>query len=126
VVEIEIDPEKKNLVLEMEGLDKLWTLRSHLEIPLANVLDVHLTDPDIVKGWWKGVRAPGIHIPDSLVAGTFYQDGKRIFWDVKSHQKAIVIDLKDERYNELIVEVENPAKEVEQIKSVIAPRIGKR
>ena len=126
MVEIKIDSETKNLVLEMEGLDKLWTLRSHLEIPLANVSGVHLADPDVVKGWWKGVRAPGTYFPGAIVAGTFYKDGKRVFWDVKSHEQAIVIDLEDERYDELIVEVEDPAREVERIQSVIPDRVADR
>jgi hypothetical protein len=122
MVEVQIDPEKGILVLEMEGFDKLWTFRSHFEIPLANILDVHLADPDAVEGWWKGLRAPGAHLPGLIVAGTFYKDGRRLFWDVKSHQKAIVIDLQDERYDELIIEVEEPAREVERIRSMIASR----
>jgi len=32
---------------------------------------------------------------------TFYQDGKRVFWDVHYPEKTIVIDLHGERYNEL-------------------------
>jgi hypothetical protein len=39
---------------------------------------------------------------------TFYQDGKRVFWDVHHPEKTIVIDLHDERYNELVVEVHEP------------------
>jgi hypothetical protein len=122
MVDVQIDPDKKMLVLEMEGLDKLWSFRSHFEIPLANILDVHQADPDVAKGWWKGLRAPGTHVPGFIVEGTFYKDGKRLFWDVKSHEKAIVIDLQDERYDELIIDVEDPAREVEQIRSLIASR----
>jgi hypothetical protein len=122
MVDVQIDPEKEILVLEVEGLDKLWSFRSHFEIPLANIVDVHQADPDVAKGWWKGLRAPGMHVPGFIVEGTFYKDGRRLFWDVKSHEKAIVIDLKDERYDELIINVEDPVREVERIRSMIASR----
>jgi hypothetical protein len=39
-----------------------------------------------------------------------YQDGKRVFWDVHHPEKTIVIDLHDERYNELVVEVGAPSQ----------------
>ena len=39
---------------------------------------------------------------------TFYQDDKRVFCDVHHPEKTIVIDLHDERYNELVVEVDEP------------------
>jgi hypothetical protein len=51
-----------------------------------------------------------------IIAGTYYQKGQRVFWDVKRPQKAIVIDLADQRYNQLIVEVENPAQTVTQLR----------
>ena len=102
------------LHLEVEGWSKLWSLRSHMEIPLENIVRVY-TEPDTTLGWWHGIRAPGTHIPGVLVAGTFYKDGKRIFWDVKNAEKTIVIDLKDEHYQQLIVEVAYPKDVVKEI-----------
>jgi len=51
---------------------------------------------------------PGTNVPGVITAGTFYQDGKRVFWDVHNPEKTIIIDLHDERYNELVVEVDDP------------------
>ena len=51
---------------------------------------------------------PGTSMPGVITAGTFYQDGKRVFWDVHHPEKTIVIDLHDERFNELVVEVADP------------------
>ena len=67
----------------------------------------------------KGLRAPGTHVPGVIIAGTFYQEGKRVFWDVKDPEKTIVINLADERYDELIVEVADPAEEVQRIQNAI-------
>ena len=102
------------LILNVEGWDRLWALKSRMEIPIENIRDVY-TNPAMTLGWWQGIRAPGTHIPGVIVAGTFYKDGKRIFWDVKNAKKTIVIDLNDERYNQLIVEVEHPMQVVQQI-----------
>ena len=101
-------------VLEVQGWSRLWALKSRLEIPLANVRGVRV-DPEIARGWWKGFKAPGTHVPGVIVAGTFYQDGKRIFWDVRDPERTIVVELVDDRYDELIVEVEDPAAEVARL-----------
>jgi hypothetical protein len=97
---------------EVEGLDKLWSLKSRLEIPLAHIRGVH-ADPTVARGWWHGIKAPGTSVPGVITAGTFYQHGKRIFWDVHDPERTIVVELSDERYDELIVEVENPADTVQ-------------
>ena len=107
--------------LEVKGLDKLWAFKGHLDIPITNVRAVH-ADPDVARGWWKGIRAPGTSLPGVIRAGTFYQDGKRIFWDVHDPEKTVVIDLLDERYDQLIVEVADPATAVDRIsRALIAP-----
>jgi hypothetical protein len=56
-------------------------------------------------------------VPGVITDGTFYQDGKRVFWDVHHPEKTIVIDLHDEQYNQLIVEVSDPQAAVELIQS---------
>lgn len=61
------------------------------------------------------MRMPGTNIPGVITAGTFYQDGKRVFWDVHRPENTIVIDLHDERFNELVVEVADPAAAVSLI-----------
>lgn len=106
------------LHLEVKGLDKLWSFKGRLEIPLAHIRGAH-ADASIAHGWWKGIKAPGTAIPGVLRAGTFYQDGKRVFWDVHDPDKTIVIDLHDERYDQLIVEVADPASTVSQLQAAL-------
>jgi|ERR1700721_2692830 len=78
--------------------------QSSLEIPLVHITGVR-ADSEVACGWWHGVRMPGTSVPGVITAGTFYQDGKRVFRDVHHPEKTIVIDLHDERFNELVVEV---------------------
>ncbi len=106
------------LVLNVRGADKLWAWKSSLEIPLAHVGGVR-ADPEIARGWWHGLRMPGTNVSGVITAGTFYQDGKRVFWDVHHPDKTIVIDLHDERFSQLIVEVADPTTAVNVIQDAL-------
>ncbi|MFF0446689.1 hypothetical protein ACFYT4_09785 [Streptomyces sp. NPDC004609] len=95
-----------NLIVEIEGLGKLWALKSRLAIPLAHVRGATI-DPGIVREP-KGLRSPGTHFPGLIVAGTYRTDGGKVFWDVRDPAKAVVIELTDERYTRLVVQVADP------------------
>jgi hypothetical protein len=104
------------LLLHVRGADKLWAFKSTLEIPLVHIAGVR-ADPETARGWYHGIRMPGTNVPGIITAGTFYQDGKRVFWDVHHPEKTIVIELHDERFNELVVEVADPEAAVKMIQS---------
>ncbi len=108
-----------NLTLHVRGADKLWALKSSLEIPLRHIAEIR-ADPAIARGWWHGLRMPGTNIPGVITAGTFYQHGERVFWDVHNPDNTIVIELKDEQYKQLIVEVADPKAAVELVKAGMA------
>lgn len=110
--------ENTTLVVEVQGLDKLWSMKSRLEIPLEHVRGVRIASDERASGF----RAPGTRIPGVITAGTFYHDAKRVFWDVHDPAKAIAIDLHDDRYSTLIIEVADPAKTLKQIESSLAPK----
>ena len=114
---VELSVADGRLVLQVKGADKLWALKSSLEIPLEHVSGIR-ADPKIARGWYHGIRMPGTNIPGVITAGTFYQHGKRVFWDVHHPENTVVIELHDERYNELIVEVAEPRETVALVESV--------
>ena len=104
------------LHLEVEGMDKFWALKSRLSIPLEHISSLRL-DTEVVKEWWHGFRLPGSNIPGILTAGTFYQAGKRVFWDIHHPQEAVILSLNHESYDELVIEVENPESFVAEMRS---------
>ncbi|MFF9512476.1 hypothetical protein ACF1BU_38480 [Streptomyces sp. NPDC014724] len=106
-----------NLIVEIEGLDKLWALKSRLTIPLAHVRGA-TADPGIVKEP-KGLRSPGTHVPGVVTAGTFHVDGERVFWDVRDPAKAVVIQLADERYARLVIQVSDPRATVALVEDAL-------
>jgi len=115
---VDLSVAEDTLTLHVKGADKLWALKSSLEIPLVHIAGAR-TDPEIARGWWHGIKMPGTNVPGVITAGTFYQDGKRVFWDVHHPEKTIVIDLHDERFNELVIEVADPEVAVRLIQNAI-------
>jgi hypothetical protein len=116
---VKIDVKDGKLELTLEGLDKLWAMKSHLAIPLANVSAVR-ADPAIAREKGRtGLKLTGARLGERLIAGSFRQDGKTVFWDVHDAAKAIVLDLHDEHYAQLIVEVDDPAGAVAQIQAAL-------
>jgi hypothetical protein len=102
------------VVFEIEGLDKLWSLRSRLEIPLAHITAVE-ANTDQVNQWWHGLKVAGTGVPGLFAAGTFYYHGELVFWDVRHPANTIIVSLDHERYRKLIIEVDDPAGVVAQL-----------
>src|ERR1700689_1036071 len=119
MVELEIAEGK--LKTPVKGAAQLWAFKSTLEIPLPHIAGVRV-DPSVDAAWWKGFRMPGTNLPGVITAGTFYQHGKKIFWDVHHAEKSIILDLHDERYDELIVEVADVNAAVRLIRDAL-PRV---
>jgi hypothetical protein len=109
------------LVVHIEGSDKLWALKSRLEVPLAHVSSAELAGAEAHERW-HGVRIAGSNIPGVLAAGRFYRDGSWVFWDVHDADKAIAIGLHDDHYSRLIVEVADPEGEIARIRTAIGVR----
>ena len=90
------------------GMHKLWAFKSQLIIPINHVVNAHQDHANIEK--WKGWRMPGTYLPGVITAGTYYNKGQKVFWDVCKMKNSIIVELKDEDYNQLVIEVENPSE----------------
>lgn len=106
------------LTLDVQGLHRLWAFKRRIHVPLAHVRGA-TADPGIVHEP-KGLRAPGLHIPGATVIGTFHCDGQKHFWDVRDATHAIVIELVDETYNRLVVDVKDPRATVDTINRAVS------
>ena len=108
---VSVTKKANNFHFEVEGLHKIWALKNQLIIPAPNVVKAYQDESEL--SGWKGWRMPGTHIPFLITAGTYYKNGERTFWDVVNQENSIIIKLKDERYQKLIIEVDNPAKVIQ-------------
>jgi hypothetical protein len=118
---VEVSVEGDQAVFAVQGWDKLWALRSRLEIPLAHIKGAH-TDPSPKMGWFQGLKVLGASIPNVFRAGTFYQDGGWVFWDVRDPDKAIVVELRDEQFQQLVIEVCDPTATVSLLNRSVGDR----
>ena len=112
---VQINLAGDTISLEVLGLHKVWALKSRLQFPLASIKSVAI-DPQLADRP-RGLRAPGTYIPRLITAGTFYADKKRWFWDVSNPNNALVIELEGEKYQMIVVEVEQPEKVIAQIEA---------
>ena len=103
---VEIQQQGDTVVFNVQGMHKLGARKSQLTIPRAHIRGAR-QDAEAVNRWWKGWRV-GTHVPGLLTAGTFHFEGQQIFWDVANPDHAVIIDLLDEDYHQLIIEVEDP------------------
>ena len=94
-------------VFTVEGMHKLWSLRSQIQIPLTHITGVEINHDQVGK-WWHGFKLMGTDAPGLFAAGTFYYHGELVFWDVFDTTKTIIVSLEHERYKKLIVEVADP------------------
>jgi hypothetical protein len=117
---VEISIENGRAHFDVQGWDKLWALRSRLEIPVEHIHAVR-ADPEPARGWWHGLRLPGTQIPGLLTAGTFYQDGGMVFYDVHNPENTIVLELDHEHYKRLVIEVADPAAAVARLLAAGVP-----
>ncbi len=109
---------------DVQGVDKLWAFKSHLDIPLEHILAVRI-DPDEAKGWWHGLRLPGTNLPGVILAGTFYQAEGWVFFDVHDPERTIVVDLDHEHYKHLVIEVADPRAEVARLQAATGEKMAK-
>jgi hypothetical protein len=115
---VDVTVEGDRAVFTVEGLDKLWSFRSRLELPLAHIIAVE-HDPEAVGRWWHGIKVMGTDVPGLFAAGTFYYRGELVFWDVFNPERAIIVSLQHERYRKLIIEVEDPTATVGKLRQAI-------
>ncbi|MEO8910496.1 MAG: hypothetical protein ABI408_09745 [Gemmatimonadaceae bacterium] len=118
---VKVFVEGDRLRFEVEGWDKLWAMKSQLEIPIAHVTEVRI-DPTAARGWWHGIRFPGTQIPGILTAGTFYQSDGAVFYDVHDPDQTIVLELDHEHYKRLVIEVQDVAGTADILKKAISRR----
>ena len=118
---VTISIEGADLVLEVQGFDKIWSLRSRLQIPLAHIRAIHPA-PDEARRWFHGLKLAGSHIPGVISAGTFYEDHGLVFWDVHDPDNAVALDLVDERYHRLVVEVADPGAAIRLVQNHLRSR----
>src|SRR5690242_15928637 len=104
---VNINIDGSTAIFEVEGWDKLWSFKSRLEIPVAHIRNAY-RDPNCTIEWFDSLKLMGTSVPYIFRAGTFYQQGDLVFWDVHNVENTIVVELDHEHFAKLIIEVADP------------------
>lgn len=97
----------EHLVVNVKTRDKKLMLLSSIRIPLEHVVRAE-ADPEAEREVWRGWRVPGVNVP-----------GVRFYAVQGRPDKTLVIRLKDETYERLITEVEDPEEVAENINNAV-------
>ncbi|MGH7764838.1 MAG: hypothetical protein ACREOM_10545 [Candidatus Dormibacteraceae bacterium] len=108
-----------SLVVHIRGADQFFALKSQLEVPLEHVARVDLNPPE-AHAIWHGLRIGGTNLPGVITAGRFVQHGQWAFWDVHDPEKAIRIELHDDRYAKIVIGVDDPVATAQAITSALS------
>jgi hypothetical protein len=109
----------RGIVVEPLGIMKLFALRPRIEVPSAHVRSAFTVDRP-QEQYRPGLRLPGTRLP-GLLAGTFQAMGERSFWVVGLGRTSIRLNLTDEWYDYIVIDVADPAAALEQINKARRP-----
>ena len=101
------------VVVEPLGIMKVLALASRIVVPIDHVLAAEcvLRPQDDER---PGLRLPGTSMP-GLLAGTFVGPEGRSFWLVGLGETAVRLDLDDEIYSYLVLDVADPRATMREI-----------
>ncbi|MBK8954322.1 MAG: hypothetical protein IPM34_02040 [Saprospiraceae bacterium] len=107
---VEITTVNSHFSITLKGFYKFFAFKSEINILKRNIVNVYQSDKEL--SGWIGWRSLGTSIPFFFNVGTFCKNGKKNFWYVFDKSKAIIIELENEDYDKLIIEVENPQEAI--------------
>ena len=68
----------------------------------------------------RGLQVPGTYLPRILTAGTFRKGGEKSYWLVARGREVLVIELDGERYDRLVLDVQDPHMAAAALKAEVA------
>ena len=115
--------EGDQLVITMQGSRKFFAMKSEVSIYLGNIAGVTsgLEWCEAPKLFEKRI---GTDFYGFYFGGTFKQDGNRVFYDLKKREDAVVISIKDESFDTVIIGVDDAKATIELIDGVLKKRNG--
>lgn len=110
-----VTPDDRLLVRPV-GLMRVWALSKGVDVPITSIVDVGV-EPR--RGLVRGLRAPGTYFPGLITAGTFRSKGEKDLWMVGRTREVLVIELHDQPFHHVVVEVEDPHAATEALRAAM-------
>ena len=112
---IAIELSESELSVVLSGASTVLALKSHLSVPLSEVSGVEVMSLEDARAQGQGIKGAGAHIPGVFRAGSYRTSGSWQFWYVGHADRVLVIDLSDDRYERLVLEVDDPQAMADRI-----------
>lgn len=109
---------KEELIVNLSGWEALAAFQGTIRIPLAHVRGA--TEDEGFRGGELGLRAPGTGIPGMLSAGTYYKSGDSQFAFITRGTHPVVIELKHEKWDRLVLGVDDPRQAAAEINAAVS------
>ncbi|MGA8416065.1 MAG: hypothetical protein WB808_05525 [Candidatus Dormiibacterota bacterium] len=107
------------VMVRFPGASALLAFRRPLEIPLAHICRVDRTThgPDEQL---RGFLGLGSWVPGVFGAPRFHHGGARVFWNVSDPANALVVQLQQEDYSRLEIDVADPDGTIASVRAAVA------
>lgn len=110
---VTLKKENTNYIFEIKGLRKLWAMKSSLTIPASHIKSAYLNSEKMSNHIERSF--PTSNVSGIIASGSYTVEDGVIFCDVVDRTKSIVVELEDEEYKKLIIEVENPEEAIKML-----------
>ena len=112
---MKLDIEENTLVVKLNPLEMILSFHGALNIPVDRITGVSTEKPV----WEWTTRAPGIHIPFLLKAGTYLAAKGREFWVTTIGRPYLVIDIEAWDYSRVVLTTGGSREWAERIRQAI-------
>jgi hypothetical protein len=108
------------LIVKLQGADKVWALKNKIIVPISHIESIKVADPAniqdrrLVKVVGAGIAS--FKVGDFLECNHDKEENRLLFLDIHHKQaavdgKVIIMTLRYEKYNELVLEVDDDESE---------------
>lgn len=83
---------ENDLLIEMQGMEKFWTMKSKITLPRTSIADIEY-DPSLPPRKALALpffKFPGSVLPGIMFAGTFIKPGERDFWYIRMKNAGVI------------------------------------
>lgn len=123
VADMKLSIDNGLLHVKLEGLEKVWALKSSLSVSLANVTEVRAKEPDEKpRSYWTGLRMPGTFVPWVLKAGTYFTSFGKEFWYVTAGKGFLVLYLKEGAYQRVVLGLDDAEVWAQRVRAAVASK----
>jgi hypothetical protein len=104
------------VVIAPLGAMRVWSRSRGLTLPATSIVDVGVGDRRELR---RGIRSPGASFPRLLRAGTYRRKEGKDLWFVGRAQHLVVVELVDQPYRRVVLEVAEPEAVVEALRAAL-------